>query len=234
VLRIVTVYPDLLGTYGDRGNGIVLRRRAQLRGIEVDLAEVPSDDALPHADLYCVGGGEDGPQQLAVERLERDGSLRRAVAEGAAVLAVCAGLQVLGRSFPAADGARAEGLGLLGVDTVGGVGPRAVGEVVVDARGPIGALSGFENHAGRTIRDEGVAALGAVVAGVGNGDGTDGALDGRLVATYLHGPVLARNPAFADWLLALALGAESLPALPVGAPEELHAERLASGRRAQH
>jgi len=231
VLRIVTVYPDLLGTYGDGGNGIVLERRARLRGIDVDLAEVPSDAPLPRAEVYCLGGGEDGPQQLAVSRLERDGTLRRALDDGAVVLAVCAGLQVLGRSFPGPTGERAEGLGLLGADTVGGAGSRAVGEVVVEPALPFGALSGFENHAGRTIRDEGVAALGTVRAGVGNGDGTDGALAGRLVATYLHGPVLARNPAFADWLLGLATGSGPLAELDPGPPEALHAERLAAGAR---
>ena len=231
MLRVVTVYPDLLGTYGDRGNGLVLQHRAQLRGIDTELAEVPSDATLPHADLYCVGGGEDGPQQLAVERLEADGTLRRAVADGAVVLAVCAGLQVLGRSFPGPEGARAEGLGLLRVDTIGSVGERAVGEVLVEAAAPVGTLSGFENHGGRTARDEGVPALGSVVAGVGNGDGSDGAIEGRIVATYLHGPVLARNPALADWLLSLALGTESLAALAAGPSEELHAERVASARR---
>jgi CobQ-like glutamine amidotransferase family enzyme len=147
------------------------------------------------------------------------------------VLAVCAGIQILGRSFPGPNGDRVEGLGLLGVDTVGGAATRAVGEAVVDAGSPIGALSGFENHAGRTIRDEGVAPLGAVVTGVCNGDGTDGALQGRLVASYLHGPVLARNPAFADWLLALSSDVASLRALATGPAEELHAERLASARR---
>jgi hypothetical protein len=125
-----------------------------------------------------------------------------------------------------------EGLGLLGVDTVGGA-TRAVGEAVVEAGPPIGALSGFENHAGRTIRDEGVGTLGAVVTGVCNGDGSDGALQGRLVATYLHGPVLARNPAFADWLLALASGVAALAAIATGPAEELHAERIASARRAR-
>ena len=230
MLRIVTVYPDLLGTYGDRGNGLVLERRAALRGIDVELSEVASDARLPRADVYCVGGGEDGPQQLAVERLERDGELRRAVDDGAVVLAVCAGVQVLGRSFPGADGARCEGLGLLGVDTVGGP-ARAVGEVVVEASEPIGAVTGFENHAGRTVREHGVAALGRVVTGVGNGDGTDGALDGRIVATYLHGPVLARNPALADHLLGLALGVGALPPLEDDPAEALHTERLAAARR---
>lgn len=232
MLRIVTVYPDLLGTYGDRGNGLVLERRGALRGLEVELSEVPSDAALPRADLYCLGGGEDGPQQLAVERLERDGGLRRAVEEdGAVVLAVCAGLQVLGRSFPGAGGVRCEGLGLLGVDTVGGATARAVGELVVDAAEPPGSLTGFENHAGHTIRDERVAPLGRVAIGVGNGDGTDGVLDGRIVATYLHGPVLARNPVLADLLLALALDVDELAPLDRGPAEELHDERLTAVRR---
>lgn len=230
MLRIVTVFPDLLGTYGDRGNGIVLAVRARQRGIDVELHEATSDAPLPRGDLYCIGGGEDGPQQLAVERLGRDGTLARAVADGAVVLAVCAGLQVLGRSFPGADGSRCDGLGLLGVDTVAG-GTRAVGEVVVEAAEPPGALTGFENHAGRTVRDEGVAPLGRVAAGVGNGDGTDGALDGRILATYLHGPVLARNPALADLLLARALGDAPLAALAEGPAEALHDERLAAGRR---
>jgi len=228
VLRIVTVYPDLLGTYGDRGNGVVLRHRAGLRGIDAELDEVPSDAPLPRADIYCVGGGEDGPQQLAVERLGRDGGLSSAIDGGAVVLAVCAGLQVLGRSFPAADGTRVEGLGIFGVDTVGGSASRAVGEVVVEAPAPIGRLTGFENHAGRTVRDEGVAGLGTVLSGVGNGDGSDGVLDGRLVATYLHGPVLARNPALADVLLSLAVGVDELAPLGAGPAELLHDERLAA------
>jgi CobQ-like glutamine amidotransferase family enzyme len=226
-MRIVTVYPDLLGTYGDRGNGLVLARRARLRGLDAEHVEARSDEALPRAELYCVGGGEDGPQLLAVQRLGDDGGLGRALGDGAVVLAVCAGLQVLGRSFPGPDGGRAGGLGLLGVDTVQSALPRAVGEVVVEGPEGVGSLSGFENHAGRTVRDEGVAALGRVVRGVGNGDGTDGAMSGNLVATYLHGPVLARNPRFADWLLARALGRPSLEPLASGPPEVLHDERLA-------
>lgn len=224
-LAIVTVYPDLLGTYGDGGNGQVLRHRAAARGIAATLHEATSDAALPAADLYCLGGGEDAPQLLATERLRADGTLLRAAADGAVVFAVCAGLQVLGRSFPAPDGGRAEGLGLLSVDTVGSGQPRAVGEVLVATAG-LGLLTGFENHAGRTSRDPSVPALGAVRLGVGNGDGTDGALEGRVVATYLHGPVLARNPALADWLLATALGVEELEPLAAGAPEELHDERV--------
>jgi hypothetical protein len=227
MLRVVNVYPDLLGTYGDRGNGLVLRFRAQRRGIEVVLDEVPSDLFLPVADIYCVGGGEDGPQQLAAARLDRDGTLQRAADDGAVVLAVCAGLQVLGRSFPSADGHRAEGLGIFGVDTVASSEPRAVGEVVVDA-GPLGLLSGFENHAGRTVRDANLDPIGRVVAGIGNGDGTDGVLMDRRVGTYLHGPVLARNPRLADYLLGLALDKGELAPLGAGPAELLHDERLSA------
>jgi CobQ-like glutamine amidotransferase family enzyme len=233
MLRVVTVYPDLLGTYGDRGNGLVLWRRALARGIDVQLEAVSSDTPLPDADLYCVGGGEDGPQQLAVERLARDGGLERNVASGAVVLAVCAGFQILGRSFPGPDGRRIEGLGMFGIDTVRGGDTRAVGEVVVEAGGRVGAVTGFENHAGHTVRDPGIAALGHVAVGIGNGDRTDGALQGRLVGTYLHGPVLARNPQFADWLLSMATGDEALAGIADDPSIDLHEERLAAASRAR-
>jgi CobQ-like glutamine amidotransferase family enzyme len=233
VLRVVTVYPDLLGTYGDRGNGIVLLRRAALRGIECAHDEATSDERLPVADIYCIGGGEDGPQQLAVERLEQDGTLTARAGDGAVVLAVCAGLQVLGRSFAVSDGARAAGLGLFDLDTVASVQPRAVGEVVVDGAAGYLPLTGFENHAGRTVRDEALAPLGRVITGVGNGDGTDGALVGRLVGTYLHGPVLARNPLLADWLLALALNAGELAPIDDDPSRGLHDERLGAAGRAR-
>jgi CobQ-like glutamine amidotransferase family enzyme len=227
VLRIVTVYPDLLGTYGDRGNGLVLRRRAALRGLAVALTEARSDEPLPVGDLYCIGGGEDGPQQLATARLRDDGTLASAVRDGAVVLAVCAGLQVLGRSFAVGPGERADGIGLLPLETVASLAPRAVGEVLVDSS-RFGLLTGFENHAGRTVRDGGSEALGVVRSGVGNGDGTDGVVTGRLVGTYLHGPVLARNPTLADQLLAMAVGAGELEPLEPGPPDVLHAERVAA------
>jgi lipid II isoglutaminyl synthase (glutamine-hydrolysing) len=233
MLRIVTVYPDLLGTYGDRGNGMVLARRATLRGYDAVVLEASSTDALPGGDIYCIGGGEDGPQQLAVERLERDGTLARRASEGATVLAVCAGLQVIGRSIALADGSRAPGLGLIGVDTVLGVGPRAVGELVVDGDAGFCPLTGFENHSGHTVRDASVPPLGQVVRGVGNGDGTDGVLDGHIVGTYLHGPVLARNPQLADWLLATALEIDASLLAPIEDDPSvgLHDERLAAARR---
>ena len=137
--------------------------------------------------------------------------LARRVTAGAVVLAVCAGFQVVGQTFPDAAGESHEGLGLLDVDTVKGSGSRAVGEVLVEVDpslvGPLPVLTGFENHGGVTTLRDGTVALGRVVAGVGNGDddGTEGAVRGHVVGTYLHGPVLARNPALADCLLSWAL-----------------------------
>ena len=161
-----------------------------------------------------------------------DGTLARRAAEGAVVLAVCAGFQVVGRSFPGADGEAHEGVGLLDVTTVKVRDPRAVGEVVADPVGLDGlpTLTGFENHGGRSTLGEGVVPLGRVTAGVGNGggDGSEGAVSGRVVGTYLHGPVLARNLALADRLLSWALGDVALPPLDDSAAESLRAERLAA------
>jgi CobQ-like glutamine amidotransferase family enzyme len=230
-LRVVTVYPDLLGTYGDGGNALVLARRAQWRGLKVEWVEAMSDAPLPAADLYCIGGGEDGPQARAVEALQADGRLALAFAEGAVVLAVCAGFQIVGRSFPAADGQPLAGLGLIDVETRRGA-KRAVGEVVAepdDVGLPV--LTGFENHAGVTHVGPAARPLGRVRAGVGNGDGTEGAICGRLIGTYLHGPVLARNPALADLLLRWATAADQLSHLDDHREHALRVERLRSGRQ---
>jgi CobQ-like glutamine amidotransferase family enzyme len=230
------LFPDLLGTYGDGGNGLVLARRAQWRGVDVELLQAVSDAPVPEADLYCLGGGEDGPQVRAARTLIEDGTLARRVAGGAVVLAVCAGFQVVGRSFPGATGDAHEGVGLLDIETVKGAGPRAVGEVVAEVVGLAGppglpALTGFENHGGVTTRDEGTDALGRVTAGIGNGDGSEGAVQGRVVGTYLHGPVLARNPVLADVLLSWALDDAAPAPLDDRAAESLREERLAAVRR---
>jgi CobQ-like glutamine amidotransferase family enzyme len=233
-LRIVVVYPDLLGTYGDGGNGLVLARRAERRGIPAQLVEATSDRPLPTADMYTLGGGEDGPQVQATQSLADDGTLARAVGDGAVTLAVCAGYQILGTTFPSADGTPVPGLGLLDVATVKGRAPRAVGEIVVDADLPgVGALTGFENHGGVTEVGPGARPLGHVHTGVGNGDYSDGALSGRIVGTYLHGPVLARNPELADLLLSWATGRDELAPLDDHREQALRAERFeaALGRR---
>jgi hypothetical protein len=239
---VAVLFPDLLGTYGDGGNGLILARRASWRGRDVALLQAVSDAPVPEADIYCLGGGEDGPQVRAARTLIDDGTLARRVAGGAVVLAVCAGFQVVGRSFPGAGGEAHEGVGLLDIETVKGEGPRAVGEVVAEPVGLEGlegleeasafpALTGFENHGGVTALADGTAPLGRVTAGVGNGDGSEGALQGRVVGTYLHGPVLARNPALADVLLSWALGDTPLAPLDDSAAESLREERLGAARR---
>lgn len=228
-LRIVWVYPDLLSTYGDRGNLLILARRAQLRGMEVEATEVRSDQPLPSsADIYLLGGGEDGPQALAAQRLIADGGLHRAVAQGSVVFAVCAGYQLLGTSF-FAKGAKYAGLELL--DLRSDRGPsRAVGELAgeIDPRLGLPPLIGFENHGGRTRLGSDVSALARVTAGVGNDGTTEGAWRGKLLGTYSHGPALSRNPALADLLIRWATGSGPLAPLDDTWSDRLRAERTAA------
>ncbi|MGN9808693.1 type 1 glutamine amidotransferase [Micromonospora sp. BQ11] len=228
-LRIVWVYPDLLSTYGDRGNALILARRAQQRGMPVEVLEVRSDQRLPAtADIYLIGGGEDGPQALGAQRLLADGGLHRAVAQGSVVFGVCAGYQLLGTSF-FAKGTRCAGLELLDLSSDRGP-TRAVGELAgdVDPRLGIPPLSGFENHGGRTHLGPGVAPLARVTAGVGNDGATEGAWRGKMLGTYSHGPALARNPALADLLLRWATGVHQLPPLDDTWSDRLRAERRAA------
>jgi CobQ-like glutamine amidotransferase family enzyme len=235
-LSVAVLYPELLGTYGDSGNVVVLQRRLQWRGIPVEIVPVPLDAPVPRGcDLYLLGGGEDDAQTLALAGLRRGGGLAAAVAGGAHVFAVCAGLQLLGSSFCTDGDIVVPGLGLLDL-TTGRLSRRAIGEVRVepDPRLRLPTLTGFENHGGATRLGPTATALGIVQRGTGNGVSApagpgvllDGALQGRIVATYLHGPVLARNPALADLLLERALGDELAP-LPLAAVARLRAERLA-------
>jgi len=207
-LRLVWVYPDLLSTYGDRGNLLVLTRRAQLRGIEVEATEVNSDQAVPsQGDIYLLGGGEDLPQILAANRLRADGGLARAADRGAVVFAVCAGYQVIGDSFGGVEGEPVGGLGILDISSGRGD-RRGVGELVADVDPALGVprLTGFENHQGITRIGSAARPLATVSLGVGNGNGTEGAYGGKVLGTYLHGPALARNPGLADLLLSWVVG----------------------------
>lgn len=209
-LRIVHVYPHLLGTYGDVGNAIVLRRRAADRGIGCSVVAVSPGEAVPRdGDIYLLGGGEDAKQTAAAEELRRDGGLAAAVARGAAVFGVCAGYQILGESFFGVGGELAAGLGLLDV-RADRLERRAVGNVLADPGWDFGLpdLIGFENHGGGTTLGSEATPLARVEVGIGNGDaaGTEGAVQGHVVGTYLHGPALALNPALADRLLATVTG----------------------------
>lgn len=221
-LRIIAVHQELLGTYGDIGNAAVLTHRAKARGVNVEVIHVRSDAPVPNSgDIYLFGGGEDSAQIASVESLRtHDGAaaLTGAISNGAALLAICAGLQILGESFPGRDGERIGGLGLLPLHTVVGS-RRLVGELALHSSSFSVPLTGFENHRGRTILADGVEPLGEVFLGTGNGaEGSrvDGIVLGRVVGTYMHGPALARNPELADHLLVSVLGAlapyEDLPA----------------------
>lgn len=229
-LSIVLVYPELLGLYGDRGNALTLIHRARARGIDAELHAVSAQEAIPeHGDIYLIGGGEDAPMLLAGNLLEKSDHLATAVVSGRPCLAVCAGFQLLSRSYTGPDGRTHDGLGLIDATCGRLNGARAVGEVVLEPTIPEwDTVTGFENHQGDARLGAGVRPLGRVVAGVGNGyDGTEGALSGSIVATYLHGPVLARNPAIADHLLATATG-DTLAPLEELEVTRLRGERLAA------
>ena len=205
---IVDVLPSLLGTYGDAGNRAALEYRSRARGHDVDVVVVQPGDAVPAlGDIYLLGGGEDRAQILAASLLRDDGGLADGLARGAAVLGICAGLQLLGEWFTDEDGSRVEGLGLLDARS-SRLPQRAVGNAWLEpsANGLVSAVVGFENHRGGSERGPGVPALGRVVTGVGNGDGSDGVLTAGLVGSYLHGPLLALNPEVVDLLLARVLG----------------------------
>lgn len=205
-LKIVRIHNELLGTYGDQGNAEVLAYRAGLAGIATNVVDISYRDPIPHdGDIYLLGGAEDAAQILSCAALS-SGALHGAVEKGAVVLAICAGFQILGKSY-FASGAEQRGLGLLNMKTVPGE-KRYVGDIKIysDLLGI--DLTGFENHGGKTILGTGLDNFGSVIVGNGNGDsGVDGAVLGNIFGTYLHGPVLARNPEFADLLLSRAHGA---------------------------
>ncbi|MGH3775138.1 MAG: type 1 glutamine amidotransferase [Pseudonocardiaceae bacterium] len=223
-VTIGLLLPDVLGTYSDAGNATILAQRLRWRGIPAEILTITARD-LPATScaVYVLGGGEDTAQQFAADWLRRHDQLRRALENSAVTLAVCAGLQVLGRSLTDTSGHAYPGLGLLDIATAPGR-QRAVGEVITTCAVPgVGSLTGFENHRGVTTLGAGAAPLGRVVTGIGNGTGghfghrTEGVLTDRVVGTYLHGPVLARNPALADHILH-KVTAQPLP--PLDLPDQ--------------
>ena len=234
-VKIVLLYQSLLGIYGDRGNAMVLRQRLLRRGIDATLEIIEPGDAVP-ADgaVYLLGGGEDAAQVSAVKGLKADGNIYGAVERGAVLFAVCAGLQIVGNTFTVGDHDEViDGLGLLDVDTRRGD-VRAVGEILTHWTKPDGSeslITGFENHGGFTTLGPSAAPLARVEIGIGNAnDGIEGAVQGTVIGTYPHGPVLARNPELADHLLELALGHELEP-LPDAELDELRRQRITHIRK---
>jgi CobQ-like glutamine amidotransferase family enzyme len=213
-VRIVVghLFPDYLNIYADRGNIAVLTRRAAWRGHELEVRGLGADDvARPgEHDLYYIGGGQDREQELIAPALAAQGdALRAAVEDGAALLAVCGGYQLMGSFYRDQSGDELPGVGLFPLHTVAGE-RRMIGDVLLECElepGERRTLAGFENHAGRTYLEDGAEPLGRVLAGFGNDgeSGFEGCRVGRAVGTYLHGPLLPRNPWLADWLLAQSI-----------------------------
>jgi lipid II isoglutaminyl synthase (glutamine-hydrolysing) len=234
-LRVLSLYPELMNIYADRGNIAVLRSRCEWRGLGFEhsassLGEPLDGDAH---DLFYMGGGQDR-DQVAVARdmaeTKRE-ALHGAADRGAVVLAVCGGYQLLGHSYEL-GGEELPGVGLVDLRTVREPGPRLIGNCAIEAdlgTGPR-VIAGFENHGGRTFLGPGESPLGRVLRGHGNNgrDGFEGVRRGNVIGTYLHGPLLPKNVWLADRLIELALGIE-LEAL---AGDELEDAAHASARRA--
>ena len=241
-IRVGHLYPDYLNIYADRGNIAVLARRAELRGYQLVVEPIGLGDSLAAGahDLFYIGGGQDREQaQIAPDLAAKGPELAAEVRQGTAVLAVCGGYQLLGRGYRGRDGSFMPGAGLFAHETVAGA-TRMIGNVLLECELEPGLrrpLAGFENHAGRTLLDPAAEPLGRVVHGFGNDgeSGFEGCRVGRALGTYLHGPLLPRNPWLADWLLAQALAhaseSETPPTLePLPDQLEAQAFRVAADR----
>ena len=236
-VRICHLYPRLLSVAGDRGNLFSIMQRCAWRGIrcsvtEADTGVVPD---FSESDLILVHGGQDREMTEAARDLSAKARpLIEAIDQGVAVLAVCAGYQLLGRYYAPVAGPPLPGLGVLDVVSEGGQ-VRSIGHVAAECdlgNGERHLLTGFENHSGRTYLGDGVEPLGRVMAGGGNNseDGTEGARYKGVYATYLHGPVLPKNPWLADLLIAKALAhryQDHGPLAPLPDEEETQAHAAA-------
>ena len=211
-LKICHLYPDVLNLYGDGGNILCLKQRLAWRGHEAEIVKMPigSRESLAGVDLVFIGGGQDFEQQVLLEDLHRgrDREILAAIDDGVCFLTVCGGYQMLGKYYETYDGKRCDFIGALDLVTIG-VKKRMIGNYMFRVDESLGGFTvvGFENHSGKTRLGPGVEPLGTVLAGFGNNgeDGTEGAHYKNVFGTYSHGPLLPKNPAFADLLLRTAL-----------------------------
>ncbi|MGZ6142731.1 MAG: type 1 glutamine amidotransferase [Myxococcales bacterium] len=227
------LYPDLMNIYGDRGNILTLLKRAEWRGFDARVIELGrgSHKEMEQVDVFFFGGGQDREQALVYEDLLefKHEPLQRAVGDGALVLAVCGGYQLLGHYYQTGEGEKFPGIGLIDVRTEAGK-KRFIGDVVVEtdiADLPTRTLVGFENHSGRTYLGAKARPLGKVRLGHGNNgsDGYEGCMQGGVIGTYLHGSLLPKNPQLADYLIRNALkrrGAGELSPLDDSAEQAAH------------
>jgi CobQ-like glutamine amidotransferase family enzyme len=234
-LRVLSLYPELMNIYADRGNIAVLRARCEWRGLGFEHAASSLGDSFdPEAhDLFYMGGGQDRDQVAVARDMERTKreTLHQAAGRGAVVLAVCGGYQLLGHSYEL-GGEELPGVGLVDLRTIREPGPRLIGNCAIEAdlgTGPR-VIAGFENHGGRTYLGAAETPLGRVISGHGNNgrDGFEGVHSRNVIGTYLHGPLLPKNIWLADRLIELALGTPLEP-LPDDALEDA---AHASARRA--
>ena len=211
-LRLLALYPEQMNIYADRGNILFLQRRCEWRGIEFNYTAAGPGEGFDPAehDLIYIGGGQDRDQVLVAEdmRTSKRDAIASAVDDGAALLAVCGGYQLLGSAYQLGERS-IPGLGLADLETVRGDGARLIGNVAIEVDLGDGqeVLAGFENHGGRTHLGADARPLGRVIHGHGNNgsDGTEGVRRANMFGTYLHGPLLPKNAALADLLIALAI-----------------------------
>ncbi len=208
IVTIGWLYPAEMSTYGDRGNVLALVQRAHWRGIEPRVVRIGRHETAPaDIDVFFIGGGQDLAQTAVAQSLLLDNGarIRGQLEEGAALLAICGGYQLLCHEYVTGADDRISGLGIFDAVTIAGRG-RLVGNVHLSTRW--GEVVGFENHSGRTFPSPGTEPLGRVLSGFGNNgeDGTEGQVAGSAIGSYLHGALLPRNPALTDWLLARGIG----------------------------
>jgi len=237
-LEIGHLYPGLMNLYGDRGNIIAMKHRASLRGIQVKVTALNPGSVVDRGryHLFFLGGGQDAEQSIIYKDfIETKGAaLSEELKQGAACLAVCGGYQLLGNWYEIRGGHRIDGIGFLDVITRSGRW-RTIGNILIRSR--LGdretELVGFENHGGRTFLREEVVPLGEVIAGGGNNgeDGGEGALFRSTVGTYLHGPVLPKNPVLTDFLIEKGLQRED-PAFVLPEMEACFEKRAFESARA--
>ena len=233
-MKLIHLYPREMNIYGDTGNVLVLRRRLQWRDIPVEVVPVSVGDPLPNdVDIILGGGGQDAAQgEIGTDFASRGAQLRAMADDGVVMLAICGTYQMLGHEFVTFEGRRIEGVGVLDVVTHGQA-ERLIGNNYVDTN-DAGRLVGYENHSGLTQLGPGARPLGTTERGRGNNgkDGTEGAVRNNVIGTYLHGPVLAKSPAFADDLIRRALSrrGETAELAPVDDSLAELAARVAVGR----
>ena len=212
ILKICHLYPEVLNLYGDRGNILCLKKRLEWRGLKAEVSEVKLGESanLADYDIFFIGGGQDFEQEVLLDDLKngKGDNIKSAIADGKTFLCICGGYQMMGHYYETKEGEKMQFLGAVDFHTIGGD-VRMIGNYAFRCTPEAGGsdIVGFENHSGRTYLGEGVAPLGNILSGYGNNgqDGTEGIHYKNVYGSYSHGPILPKNPAFADHLIETAL-----------------------------